>query len=232
MPVLFCLLVEHKLAFTADCPDSWVMYNSSCYKGFSSQDRILSYTEAQDSCRLAQSGSQLPSVHSLAEVDFIVDLGKKHGWFGPKKGVYLGGTIIEGKLIWTDGSPTDYTLWNQQATSGGCIAVFANLLFQQTSCNFGEKNLQLNWIRARNQTSSQSDQDFFICKISGVMSENVGIILVSCVAAAIIIVLSVIFILQYFTCNINLDCYRRRSPTEPYSISLSISEDALVERRK
>ena len=46
----------------------------------------------------------------------------------------------------------------------------SEILSFNVSCNFGEKNLQLNWIRARNQTSSQSDQDFFICKISGVMS--------------------------------------------------------------
>ena len=107
----------------------------------------------QDNCRLSQTGAQLPSVHSLAEINFIVELGKRNGWFGPKKGVYLGcfvfsienqsfaslegGTIIEGKLIWTDGSPTDYTLWSDHESqnrikAGGCIAVFANLLFQQT----------------------------------------------------------------------------------------------------
>ena len=40
-------MVETSNILLADCPDSWVMYNSSCYKGFSSQDRILSYTEAQ-----------------------------------------------------------------------------------------------------------------------------------------------------------------------------------------
>ena len=91
-----------------ECPPRWSRFNSSCYRGFSSPDRILSYTEAQvtrghevasltpasplpqEQCREAQAGSQLPSVHSLAETNFIVELGKSQGWFGPKKGVYLG----------------------------------------------------------------------------------------------------------------------------------------------
>ena len=95
-----------------ECPPGWSRFNSSCYRGFSSPDRILSYTEAQvtrgrevasltpaspqphlppqEQCREAQAGSQLPSVHSLAETNFIVELGKSQGWFGPKKGVYLG----------------------------------------------------------------------------------------------------------------------------------------------
>ena len=56
----------------------------------------------------------------------------------------VGGTIIEGKLIWTDGSPTDYTLWShhhhEKSQSGACIAVFADLLFKQTR----NKTLELN----------------------------------------------------------------------------------------
>jgi len=249
--IILFLLSDNKLVLTV-CPENWSMFNSSCYKGFSSGDRILSYTEAQDNCRLSQTSAQLPSVHSLAEINFIVELGKRNGWFGPKKGVYLGGTIIEGKLIWTDGSPTDYTLWSDHESqnrikAGGCIAVFANLLFQQTSCNFDEKNLQLNWIRAKHQNYSNSDQDFYICKfhllasekdrvysisVPGDVLENIGIVILSFIITVIFIAFSIIFFLQYFTCNVNLDCYRRRLATEPYSISLSISEDALMERRK
>ena len=30
-----------------ECPPRWSRFNSSCYRGFSSPDRILSYTEAQ-----------------------------------------------------------------------------------------------------------------------------------------------------------------------------------------
>ena len=86
---------------------------------------------------MAEAGSQLPSVHSLAEINFIVEIGKARGWFGNKKGVYLGGTIIEGELIWSDGSPTDYSLWSEERrTEKGCIAVFSNLLFQQTRKTF------------------------------------------------------------------------------------------------
>ena len=83
----------------------------------------------------------MPSVHSLAEINFIVELGKSRGWFGPKKGVYLGGTIIQEKLIWSDGSPSDYSLWSEEDKSkAGCIAVFSNLLFQQTRKTFDIEN--------------------------------------------------------------------------------------------
>ena len=41
-------------------------------------------------------------------------------------------------------------------------------------------------------------------------SENVGVILLSFIISIIFIVVSVLFFLQFFTCNVNLDCYRRR----------------------
>ena len=53
-------------------------------------ERVYNLILIQDNCRLSQTGAQLPSVHSLAEINFIVELGKRNGWFGPKKGVYLG----------------------------------------------------------------------------------------------------------------------------------------------
>ena len=116
----------------------------------------------QEKCRESKPRSQLPSVHSLSEISFIVDLGKEQGWFGPKKGVYLGlntiqahyylqsqrclqsrffvgGTIIDGKLMWTDGTPTDFTLWlsdlMKHESSSNCVAIFSNLVFQQTRCS-------------------------------------------------------------------------------------------------
>ena len=41
------IFFTHKTCSMSVCPENWSMFNSSCYKGFSSVDRILSYTEAQ-----------------------------------------------------------------------------------------------------------------------------------------------------------------------------------------
>ena len=32
----------------------------------------------------------LPSVHSRQQLEFMLELGRAQGWFGPMKGVYLG----------------------------------------------------------------------------------------------------------------------------------------------
>ena len=43
------------------------------------------------------------------------------------------------------------------------------------------------------------------------------------------LILSIVFLLQHFSCNVNLDCYRRRGHVEPYTLSMSVSEAKCVE---
>ena len=149
----------------------WHLFNSSCYKGIKTQT-ILSFSEAQDLCREEDSLSHLPAVHSMAELNFLVELGKREGWFGPKKGVYLGGTLVEGKVIWTDGSPTDFTFWREGFTPSsrrGCVAVFLSLTFEQTSCHMDKKKRVqgiLNIVETKDAVSKSRAQDFLICQVS------------------------------------------------------------------
>ena len=77
-------------------------FHSSCYLGIKT-DFILNYTMAEQIYRKEHSDSHLPSVNSLAEITFIVKLGLGVGWFGYKIGVYLGGKLVDGNVIWTDG---------------------------------------------------------------------------------------------------------------------------------
>ena len=58
---------------------------------------------AEQIYRKEHSDSHLPSVNSLAEITFNVKLGLGDGWFGYKRGVYLGGKLVDGNVIWTDG---------------------------------------------------------------------------------------------------------------------------------
>ena len=149
----------------------WDLFNSSCYKGIKT-GTILSFSEAQDLCRQEDSLSHLPTVHSMAELNFLVELGKKEGWFGPKKGVYLGGTIVEGKVIWTDGTPTDFTFWREgfiPSHSRGCVAVFLSLTFEQTSCHLdrGKRLLDtFNMVETKDRISKTRAEDFLICQVS------------------------------------------------------------------
>ena len=88
-------------------------------------------------CRKEEVDSHLPSVHSLAEMIFLVELGQRVGWFGFKKGVYLGGRMVGGNVIWIDGSPTDFTLWRDEFhhfAQVQCLAIFSTFHWQDISC--------------------------------------------------------------------------------------------------
>ena len=123
------------------CPSGWNLFNSSCYLGIKT-DFILNHTMAEQICRKEHINSHLPSVHSLAEITFLVKLGLKHGWFGYKRGVYLGGKLVEGKVIWTDGSQTDFNFWREgfyHFSHNSCLAIFSTLLWQEISCQVDSK---------------------------------------------------------------------------------------------
>ena len=90
----------------------------------------------QEVCDQADSRAGLPSVHSRLQLEFMLELGRAEGWFGPMKGVYLGGKILSDRLelVWSDGSPTDFLLWGEEGRrrKPGCVALFADLVFQHT----------------------------------------------------------------------------------------------------
>ena len=68
-----------------------------------------------------------------------MDLGRKVGWFGDGEGVFLGGKVLEGRLVWLDGTTTDFTFWGEiskenPVSKGGCLAIFSSLVWVETSC--------------------------------------------------------------------------------------------------
>ena len=141
------------------------MFNSSCYRGFKTK-LVLGFTEAQQLCMTEQTDSGLPSVHSLSELEYLIELGTRGGWFGPQKGIYLGGRLVDGELIWSDGSQTDFTIWKEGRgpKSHGCVAVFLMRTFELTDCNlYTEKQIQDAQARSK-------VRDFVICRINEVIS--------------------------------------------------------------
>ena len=58
---------------------------------------LLSYLRAEETCQELGPRSHLPSVHSFQEIIFMEDLGRRHGWFGADRGIYLG-TVVNKAL--------------------------------------------------------------------------------------------------------------------------------------
>ena len=154
------------------CPGDWQMFNSSCYRGFSSF-RILSFSEAEVRylseyrisinsgagavCEGRQQGGAPLSPQSPA-AGVHAGAGQSSGMVWPNEGslswseagagggagrlnVSLsGGRMLSDKLglAWSDGSPTDFSLWaeaeveERRGTQPGCVALFADLVFQHT----------------------------------------------------------------------------------------------------
>ena len=95
----------------------------------------------------------MPSIHSKGELDFILQLGEREGWFGPQRGVFLGGTLTWGKVSWVDGTDTDFTWWEEEApflNNISCLAIFSDLYWKETSCDLDR---------------GRQGPDFVICKI-------------------------------------------------------------------
>ena len=90
---------------------------------------------------------------------------------------FLGGTIIDGQLIWTDGTPTDYSLWSGELRardpSKNCVAIFRHLVFQETryrlhafrklksKCN-AFKTLLTNWVPVTTSLSESRNRNVMI----------------------------------------------------------------------
>lgn len=165
----YCLIS----CLSASCPPTWSAFNSSCFRGYFSQDKILSYTEAQ--VRTIRENIVLLVIHYKTLISRSIVAWRRPGASCPVRTAsqrstssWSSGSLkagsgtrrastsegrslrylnifwkffekfkIKGELIWSDGSPTDYLLWSEEArTEKGCIAVFSNLLFRQTRKNF------------------------------------------------------------------------------------------------
>ena len=69
--------------------------------------------------------------------------------FLSKKGILLGGKILDGRITWTDGSPTDFTYWEDgypPVNHRGCLAVFRQLRWKDVECQDDGQKLETLWI--------------------------------------------------------------------------------------
>ena len=102
--------------------------------------------------------SHLPSVHSLAELSLVVELARREGYSHTyKRGMYMmymGGRMKDGKVEWVDGSPSDFTFWEEgypPVNHRGCLAV---AVFSS-----------MGWKDAKCQVEEEEGGDLFTCQI-------------------------------------------------------------------
>ena len=84
------------------CDSTWKQFGSHCYKLFGDK---LSWNDAQAKCE--KEGSNLASVHSLEENQFLINLSPEGVWIGAND------IAKDGTWVWTDGS--DWKLENWRA---------------------------------------------------------------------------------------------------------------------
>uniref|UniRef100_A0A8C9RED5 Ladderlectin-like n=1 Tax=Scleropages formosus TaxID=113540 RepID=A0A8C9RED5_SCLFO len=91
---------------TARCDSGWSLFKSHCFH-FISQS--ASWVDAQVHCITL--GGSLVSVHSLEEYRFVQKLTRGADNTLPK--TWIGGidAVEEGKWLWIDGTPFDFTNW-------------------------------------------------------------------------------------------------------------------------
>ncbi|XP_069550964.1 lactose-binding lectin l-2-like [Brachyistius frenatus] len=99
---------EHALRLQRNnCPMFWYSFNGRCYKYVSTH---TSWADAEIYCRSV--GTNLVSIHSLEEENFVNFLIKN---FDPAQGyswVGLSDIHKEGAWMWSDGSAVDFTFWS------------------------------------------------------------------------------------------------------------------------
>ncbi|EDO26420.1 predicted protein [Nematostella vectensis] len=83
------------------CGENWTFFNGYCYL---TSNTCLSWKQSESACAVL--GSGLVSVHNYEENVFIQ---QQHN--GEKSWVGLSDVTSEGRFVWADGSPTNFTNW-------------------------------------------------------------------------------------------------------------------------
>lgn len=215
--------------FFVDCPSGWLLFNSSCYTCLTS-DSVMAFARAEQLCMEEQTDSHLPSIHSIAELSFLVEMGRREGWFGEGRGVYLGGTLVEGKVVWTDGSLADFTFWGEESmptSSSGCLAVFSSMVWKETSCYMdserGMQDLVICKVKkystwnarqfGKKEKMQESHSDMlsvFNISVPQQMIKKMFVVVFIIFLFIIIVLLGIIFVLLHFTCKISCNCSRKK----------------------
>ena len=98
----------------------------------------ISFQRAEEDCKAFHSESHLPSIHSLSELLLVANKAKMlgHGFLS-NSGMLLGGKMVGGNVKWIDGSPTDFTFWENgypPVNYRECVAVFHHLGWKDVKC--------------------------------------------------------------------------------------------------
>ncbi|XP_056134083.1 secretory phospholipase A2 receptor [Lampris incognitus] len=92
------------------CAEGWLPHNGFCYL-------VLSVAEAgnwKDSLQACSSkGANLTSIHSLSEVELLLNLLANFSGESPEVWIGLRTQTSSPAVEWSDGSPVDLTLWHQ-----------------------------------------------------------------------------------------------------------------------
>ncbi|XP_037086814.1 snaclec 6-like [Pollicipes pollicipes] len=81
---------------------------------------FVTRAEAAAACEVVQSGSTLPSIHSHAQNEFVMDtaVNKEYGdiWLGLQR-------VNASSFAWQDGSPVEYVAWfgDEPNDTGDCV---------------------------------------------------------------------------------------------------------------
>ncbi|XP_020794902.2 lactose-binding lectin l-2-like [Boleophthalmus pectinirostris] len=133
--IFFLLLLGVSLGFAAPpelsevqlvqgtCPMSWFSFNGHCYKYVSNQ---TTWADAEIYC-VSQS-SNLVSIHSLEEHNFVKSLIQKFDPILGRTWIGLSDIHKEGAWMWSDGCPVVFTKWfqGQPDNAGGnehCVEI-------------------------------------------------------------------------------------------------------------
>ncbi|XP_077422234.1 struthiocalcin-2-like [Vanacampus margaritifer] len=120
------------------CPKGWTQVDCRC---FIFQDEEREFADAESVCNIL--GGNLASVQSALENAVIVQLNAA-GTTDSSIDIWIGlhETIEEGTLFWTDGSPVDFTNFNNDDNndSGDCVAIENDdVLWDKDSCSDDNK---------------------------------------------------------------------------------------------
>ena len=89
---------------------------------------------------------------------------------------YLGGNFLEVRLVWLDGTKTDFTFWAENSQgrtvgSGCCNAIFSSLIWTETSCWIEKEKGVENFVLCRSSLNHKSNENISGNEISTVFKE-------------------------------------------------------------
>jgi len=101
-----CIFTSSDTCIPSGCRTGWMEFGGRCYY-VAKETKKLSWNESVAECKKLDERSDLPSVGSQLEQDYIAQY-PKDGYY-----IFLGATDKdnEGQWKWTDGRPWTYTKW-------------------------------------------------------------------------------------------------------------------------